>query len=335
MMSSFVIRVCIREGTQLIMKLGMNNGQYICTSCFLCPLPHRKLTVAHVHQLPIFGTENTLIAFALRPIHCTRNEAGCHVMVIRRMRISEHGMLHESRDASCQRPLLRPVATVPDEHIFHALSELQHWRLWRVWLRKVVGVLQHLTPVVAIQVVHCATCADDDVSLVAERSQDLSNTSVEMRIEARVHADDGRWWTFVGKHSYQYEVHIVYPVERFIWSRIDSGLDQRLDALLSAFEVRDKLVVRVLLWMNVRHRRLYGLGVHRHVDSIRASCVPVRSHHDDALEAMALGFVAARFPVVGGPGLFTKHHGGTVREEVNWRDSHVETGTDVRDYGLD
>jgi hypothetical protein len=136
--------------------IGSTRINYTCddrkvfTSSLLRPSSNCELTITHVYQFPVFRTQNTFIAVSLTAIHHTCHKTRRHVVVVRRMRISEHGMLHQSRDAPSQCALLRAIATVSDKHVLHALSELQHRCFWRVWLCEVVSMFKHLTPIVAI-----------------------------------------------------------------------------------------------------------------------------------------------------------------------------------------
>jgi hypothetical protein len=293
-------------------------------SGLLRPLAYSKLAVTHIHQFPVFRTHNAVIPTSFASVRHSRHKARRHIVIVRRMSVPEHGMLHQPRNTPCQRTLLRTISTVPDKNILNALPELQHRRLGRIRLCKVVCISQHLCPVVAVQIVHRATGSDEEVSLVAEGSEDLSDACVEMWVEARVHADDCRGRAFFWKHADQDQICIVNPIECIVWSCIHAAFAQCFDALFATLEVRVELVVGVFAGMHVCDGGFDGLGVHGYVDAVCAPGVPVRSHHDNALEAVAVGFVATCFPVVGRARLLAEHHGRTMGEEMNWRYAHIE-----------
>ena len=176
---------------------------------------------------------------------------------------------------------------------------------------------------VAVQIVHCAASPDQKVAVLTEGSNQCAYARVQMRIEARVHADDGGGWAAAGEHADQDEVGVVNPVKGLVGAGVDATFPQRCDAFLAGGQVRDELIVLIFARVDVGHGRLCGLGVHGYVDPVYSPCVPVRAHHDNAFDAALQRLVAAGFPVVGRPRLLAQHHGGAMREEVDWGNRHV------------
>lgn len=135
---------------------------------FLSPLANCKLAITHIHQLPVLRTKHSLVCLPLASINYAGNKARGHVMIVSSMCISEHGVLHQPCDSSCQTTLLGPLSAAPNKHILDALTELKHRSLWGIWLGEIVRVAEHLAPVVSVEVVDCTSSSDDEVSLVAE-----------------------------------------------------------------------------------------------------------------------------------------------------------------------
>lgn len=135
---------------------------------FLNPLANCKLAIAHIHQFPVLSAKYTLVRLPFTSINYASNKARSHIVVISSMCISEHGVLHQPCDSSCETTLLGTLSAAPNKHILDALTELKHRSLWGIWLGEVVRVAEHLAPVVSVEVVDCASGPDDDVSLVAE-----------------------------------------------------------------------------------------------------------------------------------------------------------------------
>lgn len=117
---------------------------------FRFPSANRELTVAHIDELPVLRAKRTLISIPPACISYARNEACCHIVIVRGVRIPEHRVFHQSCNSPRQCTLFRPFPAVPNERIFNALSEFEHGSFWRVWLCEVVGVGEHLSPVVAV-----------------------------------------------------------------------------------------------------------------------------------------------------------------------------------------
>lgn len=66
-----------------------------------------------------------------------------------------------------------------------------------------------------------------------------------MRVEACVHADYCRRWTFVWEHSNEDEVSVVDPVKLFIRTRVNVGFSEKGYASLACGEIGVELVVNI------------------------------------------------------------------------------------------
>ena len=88
--------------------------------------------------------KHTLIVLLLVSIHDASYETRGHVVIVGRMCIPEHGVLHQPCDSASQAALLRALPAAADEDILDALAELDHGRLWWIGHGKVVRVFNHL-----------------------------------------------------------------------------------------------------------------------------------------------------------------------------------------------
>jgi len=220
-------------------------------------------------------------------------------MIVCCMRIPKHRMLHQPSNAPRQTSLFGALLATSDEDIFHALSKLKHGSFGWVRLCETVAMLEQLQPVVAVEVVNCATRANQEVALRTELPEDVADTRVEMRIEARVHADERRRRTFLGKHAYEDEICVVDPIKLLVRPRIDTLFSQGSDTFLARLQIGNQFVVFVFPGVHIWHEGLDGFWVHGHVDAIHAACIPVSTHHDNTLKAMTKSLIATGFPIVG------------------------------------
>lgn len=214
-------------------------------------------------------------------------------MVIGGMRVSVLRVLHQPGNRT---PESRTA--VVGEAVLDALSELQCPALGRRLLREAVSVLEHRRPAVAVEVMHCAAAADDQVTLLAQRADGAADAHVEVRVEAGVHGDEGRGRALVGEHADEDEVGVVNPLESRVRSSLETGVVEDGEHALAGGEVGFKLVVDVFGRVDVGNGGFARTGVHGDVDGVLADGVPVSAHHDHAFDVVGEGCVAAGFPVV-------------------------------------
>ena len=81
---------------------------------------------------------------------------------------------------------------------------------------------------------HGAASADDEVALVAELGEDAAYAGMQMRIKARVHADDGCGRALFREHADEDEICVVDPVKFVVWPCVKALLSQCCNALFPA-----------------------------------------------------------------------------------------------------
>lgn len=180
-------------------------------------------------------------------------------------------MLHEPGGSAAQLG-----SAVAREHVLYGLPELEGPRLrWRL-LGEVVTVSQHRQPAVAVQIVHGAPRANDEVALFPQRAQGRADFDVEVGVEAGVHRHQHRRRAAVREHADQDKVRVVDPVKLAVAAGVEPGRRQHGNAAVGRREVRLELVVDVLGRVDISNRRLGGRRVCGHLDAV-AQGVPMRA----------------------------------------------------------
>ena len=130
--------------------------------------------------------------------------------------------------------------------VLEALTEAQQ-RAFR-WNRlcKIVAILQHLAPIIAVKVVDSSTSADDQVSFFAKWALRSSNFHMIVWIVTSVHRDDCLRWTPLWKHADQDEICVVDIIELWVAASLKSIFAKHVDASLACIKVRNELVRIVL-----------------------------------------------------------------------------------------
>ena len=192
-------------------------------------------------------------------------------MVVRRLRVAIARVLHE---ASHREPQLR--ARVPGDGVFDRLTEVQGPGLRWLRLAQRVAVQQHGLPLVAVEVVHGAAGAHDQVVLAAEGPQRRADADVEVWVVAGVHGHDGHGWTVgvVGEHVDQDQEHVVDPVEVRVGADVEALCGEHVDAALCRGHVWVGLPVLVQGAGHEWRPVFFGRGVRRDFDFV-AETVPV------------------------------------------------------------
>ena len=223
-------------------------------------------------------------------------------------------MSHQARNRSPQ-----PRARVLRDSVLGRLAEIQRPRLRRHLLPQTLAILQHVAPVVAVEVVDGAAGADEQELLVTQRAQRGADLDVEVRIEARVHADDGggRAGAGVREHADQDHVRVMDPLECGVCGDTESGVAEHVNAALGGGEVGLGRPVLVGGEWDEGTWRFCGRWVRGHFDAI-AETVPVRPHDDDALDAVGERLVAAFLPVRARLRVGVQHACRAMREEMHW-----------------
>lgn len=121
---------------------------------------------------------------------------------------------------------------------------------------------------------------------------------MEVRIEAGVGGDDGRWGTAGGEHADQDEVGVVDPVEGWVGGDIEVLGFEHLDAFFSGLEVWVQLVVGVLSWVDKCDGRFSWIRIRCDLD-FGTPAIPMGSHHYYALDLVVVCFITALLPVCG------------------------------------
>lgn len=230
-----------------------------------------KLTVTHIRQLPRLGCQLPLHPLVLLIPRRASHKHRRHKMVIRRVRVPIQRVLHQPGHS----PPQARAAIIPDD-ILDRLAELERPRLGRALLGEVVREAQHRHPVVAVEVVHGAAGPDDQVVLLAQRTQRCPQLHVEVRVVALVGRNQRGGRAARREHADKDEVRVVDPVEGGVARGREPGFLEERNAALGCGQIWVELVVDVLAGVYVGYGRLAGVGICGDVNFITRG-VPVCS----------------------------------------------------------
>lgn len=185
-------------------------------------------------------------------------------MIIRRMRIPILRMLHQPRHSASH---LRPARTL-HHNILNSLTELQRPVLRRRLHGKVIAEPQHRRPPIAVEVVHGATGADDQVVLATELAERGADFHVVVGVVAGVGGDDGGGWAGVREHANENEVDVVDPLEGVVAGGFETGLREEGDAPVGGGQVGVELVVDVFGGVDVGNGAFAWVRVRRDFNAV-------------------------------------------------------------------
>ncbi len=133
-------------------------------------------------------------------------------MIIRAMRLAKQWMMHQPYDSRAEIVILITTHFALRHHVVHGLAEVERPLAWRRLLREVVPVHDDLGPVVAVEVVHGATGADQEDILITEVAEKRADVGVQGGVVLGVKGNECCGWTAFGEHPFEGDDGVVDPI---------------------------------------------------------------------------------------------------------------------------
>ena len=235
--------------------------------------PESELRIAHIRQLPRFSTQNVPASDIFPVSGCASAKQSRHEVIVCGLCVPVLGMFHEP--CHC---LAQSGPRIARYSVLGSLSKIKSPCVWWCLLAEAVAIQEHWSPDVAVKIMDCTSCTDEEISFVSQRPQCCSNPDVVVWVISCVHGDYGcrRTQLGIGKHSDEYQIGVMDPVELGVGRDVETILLKHADTSFRSRKIWIRLPLCPDLGGHKGTRTLFWFWVRRDLDLI-AKTVPMCS----------------------------------------------------------